>query len=343
MKNKQTIYLSTSMKYILFMICVLFSFSSTVAQKNTKTNIYVWDFKYSDTNIEEFADKLTDDFETELIKLDNYAVLQRRNHNLVLIHRDMENSISNVTNLSSEALDQLKTIQAEVVVFGELEKDEGSGVYEVTVFFQNLQSGKIPKKESVIIPLALINSNTHRKAYMKQLIEKLHAKEILKAKNDQFSFISKKLDTYLIKVKDVQIAYRDILDIALKNESYFKELEGTITSYNAIFNDLNDNGERYLIDFESVWGKTYGRDLENIYHDIMEDIHKKHILKLNDVRKKIWDYRSNQTSKNTRKQLKQEIMLDSKNSTLGLTADIDKTEDQIETLYNNLKTDMRTE
>ena len=50
------------------MICVLFSFSSTVAQKNTKTNIYVWDFKYSDTNIEEFADKLTDDFETELIK-----------------------------------------------------------------------------------------------------------------------------------------------------------------------------------------------------------------------------------------------------------------------------------
>jgi len=253
----------------------------------------------------------------------------------------MESEISNIKNLPTETVDKLKNISAEIVVFGELMEDTDSGVYEVTVFFQNLSNGEIPKKESVIIEKALIKSNSHRKEYMKSLMKKLHAKEILEAKNKQLSFISKKTDTYMVRVKDVQTAFDDIIDIALEKEEFFKELENTINNYNAIFIDLNNNREQYLLDFESVFGKAYGNDFETVYKGIMDDIHKKHILKLNTVRKKIWDYRKNQKNKKERERIKKEIIRDSENSTLGLNVAIDKVEDDINRLFFSIKKDMR--
>jgi hypothetical protein len=331
-------------KSILFILFIVLQLHTGLqAQKNNKTNVYVWDFKTPETTIKKFAEKFTDDFETELIKLDKYTVLQRRNHNLVLAHRDMENSISNLKNLPTETINKLKTIKAESVIFGELEEDVDSGIYEVTVFFQNLNSGEIPKKESIIIEKALIKSNSHRKQYMKDLLRKLHAKEILKAKNEQFTIISKKLDSYIVKVKDVQIAFRDIIDIALKREEYFKELEKTINAYNKIFIDLNDNGEKYLLDFKSAFGEPHTKNMETILNGILEDIHKRHILKLNHVRKKIWDYRANQGNKKEREKLKKEIIRNSENSTLGLNAAIDNVEDEIEKLFSELKKEMKIE
>ena len=101
--------------------------------------------------------------------------------------------------------------------------------------------------------------------------------------------------------------FNDIIEIALKKEEFFKELENTIYAYNNIFNDLNDNREAYLLGFESVFGKAYGNDLETIYKGIMDDIHKKHILKLNNVRKKIWTYRGSQTNRKERERIKKEI------------------------------------
>jgi len=315
---------------------------TTVMQSQNKaTNIYVWDFKVGDESIEKYAEKFTDDFETELIKWDDYTVLQRRNHSLVLVHRDMENRIPDIGNLSTDAISELKTIKAEIVVFGELTEDVESGVYEVTVFFQNLDTGDIPKKESILIEKALIKSNSHRKQYMKSLITKLHAKEILAAKNEQLGFMSNKMDTYLVKVKDAQTAFGDIISIALEKEEYFKELENTINAYNKIFVDLNDNREQYILEFESVFGKTYGSDLEMVYNGIMNDIHKKHILKLNNVRKKIWAYRDRQKNKNERERLRKEIIRDSENSTLGLHVAIDKVEDDMDQLFSMIKDEMR--
>ncbi|MEW4922909.1 hypothetical protein [Algibacter sp. 2305UL17-15] len=327
----------------IFIKCLSFVLFVSIQLMGTgqAQNVYVWDFKTKDPTIKKFAEKFTDDFETELIKLDNYTVLQRRNHNLVLVHRDMENAISNVKNLPAETVDKLKTIRAEIVVFGQLMEDVDSGVFEVTVFFQNLSNGEIPKKESIIIEKALIKSNSHRKQYMKDLITKLHAKEILDAKNEQLGFISKKMDTYMVRVKDVKIAFNDIIDIALKKEEYFKELENIINAYNEIFTDLNDNREKYLLDFQSVFGKAYGKDFEAVYKGILEDIHKKHILKLNDVRKKIWTYRESQLSKKERETIKKEIMRASENSTLGLNVAIDKVEDDMGRLFFNLKEEMK--
>ncbi|MFD1614001.1 hypothetical protein [Gelatiniphilus marinus] len=337
MKNSSVFFI----KRLGIMLFVLTQLVVTVQAQNSKTNVYVWDFKTNQETIKKFAEKFTDDFETELIKLDQYSVLQRRNYNLVLVHRNMENEISNIKNLPAETLNKLTTIKAKMVVFGELIEDSDSGVYEVTVFFQNLNNGEIPKKESIIIEKALIKSNSHRKQYMKNLIHKLHAKEMLEAKNKQFGFISKKMDTYFVRVKDVKTAFDDIISIALEQEEFFKELENTIDNYNEIFIDLNDNKEQYLLDFESVFGKAHGRDLESVYHGILEDIHKKHILKLNMVRKKIWDYRKNQKNKKERERIKKEIIRNSENSTIGLNTAIDKVEDDKDKLFSKIKEDLR--
>lgn len=176
---------------------------------------------------------------------------------------------------------------------------------------------------------------------MKHLITKLHAKEISIAKNKQFAFILKKMSTYIVRVKDVQIAFSDIIDMALKKEEYFKELETIIGNYNSAFMDLNDNGEQYLLEFESVFGKANGKEMEVIYNGIMNDIHKKYILKLNSVRTKIWTYRKNQTSRKEQDRLKKDIIRDSENSTLGLNVAIDKIEDEMDRLSFKLKEGMR--
>ncbi|WOD42825.1 hypothetical protein [Hwangdonia lutea] len=337
MRNNINLFIK-SLSLILFVATQLVV---PLQAQNTKTNVYVWDFKTNDQTIEKYAEKFTDDFETELIRLDKYTVLQRRNHNLVLTHRNMENTISNVKNLPTETVNKLKTIKAEMVAFGELTEDVDSGIYEVTVFFQNLSNGEIPKKENVIIAKDQIGSNSSRKAYMKSLIKKLHAKEILEAKSEQFSFISKKMDTYMIRVKDVQTAFDDTIDIAIENQEFFKDLDSTIKAYNSIYSDLSDNSEKYILDFESVFGKAYGKDFESVYKGIKEGIHKKHILKLNAIRKKIWDYQKNQNNKKERERIKKEIIRDSKNSTIGLNTAIDNVEDDMDKLFSNIKEDLR--
>lgn len=331
-------------KQLLILVCVFVAVPFALnAQGAAKVDIYVWDFNANTSEIEKYAAMLTEDFETELVKLKDYSVLQRRNHNLVVAHRDMEDAITNVTGLPSETINQLKTLRAEQVAFGKLIDDEESGVYEVTVFFQDLNNGEIQKKESISIDRPLLSSNSHRKQYMKKLIDKLHAQELLEAQNEQYVFVSEKFETYILRVKDVQIAFDDIIDIALRNEAYFRELEETIDAYNKIFIDLNANGEKYISGFEAVWGKAYGKDLESIYNDIMNDIHQKHILEMNDVRTQILEYRANQGNKKELKRLKQEIIRNSKDSSIGLTADIDKVEDQMDRLFLNLKAEMRTD
>ncbi len=96
-------------------------------------------------------------------------------------HRDMENSIVNIRDLPSSYMDSLKSIKADVVIFGELNFDTGSGVYEVVVTFQNLNE-IILKKEVVSIKKSLIDDNQFRRDFMRDLINQLHAKEVFKVK-----------------------------------------------------------------------------------------------------------------------------------------------------------------
>lgn len=205
---------------IRFLIAILIGILPVRAQSvaspvvNNDSIVYVWDFSVSDPSIKKIGSMLTNDFETELINSGLYTVLERRRFNRVLAQQNLEAKIAEIQNLPTVSMDSLKAIRAGVVIFGEVKDDIDSGVYEVTVTFQKLNE-VILRKGSILIGRGLIADNQTRKKYMKDLVDLLHAKELLAAKKEQYDLVSKTLATYIIRVKDVQKRFQDIARFAL--------------------------------------------------------------------------------------------------------------------------------
>lgn len=311
----------------------------TSAASQQKDSLYVWDFSVSNPELKRIGDMLTNDFETELIGLGWYTVLERRKYNRVQAHLDMENRISDFNNLSTASKDSLRKIRAGVVIFGEVKDDFESGQYEVTVAFQRLDGQKF-RQDFMLIGRGLINDNQTRKDKMRELVRKLHSKEFVEAKRSQFETVSEKLATYMVRVKNVQKGFQDIARFAMNNDNYFEELGQTIIDYNQIFDDLHNNGSRYHIDFTKNWDSERGRKLKAILDGIMNDIHKTYVLKLDKVRMDIWEYRTQSMSKNEKKAKKQEIIKGVRTTTDDLKRQIDIMDIEISTFLSHLTTEM---
>lgn len=311
----------------------------TNAESQKKDSLYVWDFSISNPELKRIGEMLTNDFETELIGLGWYTVLERRKYNRVQAHRDMENRISDFNNLSSASKDSLRKIRAGVVIFGEVKDDFESGQYEVTVAFQRLDGEKF-RQDFTLIGRGLINDNQTRKDKMRELVRKLHSKEFAEAKRNQFEKVSEKLSTYMVRVKNVQKGFQDIARFAMNNDNYFEELGQTIIDYNLIFDDLHNNGSRYHMDFTRNWDRERGRKLKAILDGIMNDIHKTYVLKLDKVRMDIWEYRTQSMSKNEKKAKKQEIIQGVRSTTDDLKRQIDIMDIEISTFLSHLTTEM---
>ncbi|MEM7381080.1 MAG: hypothetical protein AAF361_07765 [Bacteroidota bacterium] len=311
----------------------------TNAESQKKDSLYVWDFSIGNPELKRIGEMLTNDFETELIGLGWYTVLERRKYNRVQAHRDMENRISDFNNLSSASKDSLRKIRAGVVIFGEVKDDFESGQYEVTVAFQRLDGEKF-RQDFTLIGRGLINDNQTRKDKMRELVRKLHSKEFAEAKRNQFEKVSEKLSTYMVRVKNVQKGFQDIARFAMNNDNYFEELGQTIIDYNLIFDDLHNNGSRYHMDFTRNWDRERGRKLKAILDGIMNDIHKTYVLKLDKVRMDIWEYRTQSMSKNEKKAKKQEIIQGVRSTTDDLKRQIDIMDIEISTFLSHLTTEM---
>jgi len=316
---------------------ILRPMAETVSQNDSI--VYVWDFSVSDTSIREIGNMLTNDFETELINSGLYTVLERRRYNRVLAHRDQENKITDIQKLPATSMDSLKAIKAGVVIFGEVKDDINSGQYEVTVTFQNLNE-VILRKGSILIGRGLIADNQTRKDSMKELVNILHAKELLAAKKELFDLVSQTLSTYMVRVKDVQKEFKDIARFALNDQRYFEELGKKIFAYNDIFNELHNNGAKYLADFTTQWGAPRGQELEAIISGIMDDIHKTHILKLDKVRIAISEYRTSSANKSEKKNMKNEIMNSVNETTDDLKRQIDILDLKLITFLTHLRLEM---
>jgi len=330
---------------IRFLIAILIGILPVRAQSvaspvvNNDSIVYVWDFSVSDPSIKKIGSMLTNDFETELINSGLYTVLERRRFNRVLAQQNLEAKIAEIQNLPTVSMDSLKAIRAGVVIFGEVKDDIDSGVYEVTVTFQKLNE-VILRKGSILIGRGLIADNQTRKKYMKDLVDLLHAKELLAAKKEQYDLVSKTLATYIIRVKDVQKRFQDIARFALKDTSYFNELAHTILDYNDIFNDLNNNRAKYQMDFTKQWKEASGKELEDIMNGILDNIHKTYILKLDKVRTAIWDYRESKSRAGEKKKMKNKIINDVKETTDDLERQIDIMDLKINTFLSRLKDEM---
>jgi len=301
--------------------------------------VYVWDFSVNDSSIKKIGNMLTNDFETELINSGLYTVLERRRYNRVLAHQNLENQIGEVQSLPAASMDTLRAIKAGAVIFGEVKDDIDSGVYEVTVTFQSLNE-VILRKGSILIGRGLIADNQTRKNAMKDLLNRLHAKELLAGKKEQYDRVSKVLSTYMLRVKDVQKEYADMALFAFDDQNYLDELGSRIRDYNEIFDDFNNNGPKYIMDFTRQWKEPRGHELGVIFSGILDDIHKTQILKLDEVRIKIGEYQRSSLSKTEKRKMRDEILKVVKTITDDLKTQIDIMDLKISSFQSHIRTEM---
>ncbi|WP_149274915.1 hypothetical protein [Pareuzebyella sediminis] len=333
------------MLILTFSFWALFFNNVLAKEQNIASNdsiVYVWDFSVSDPSIREIGTMLTNDFETELINSGLYTVLERRRYNRVLAHQNLENKIADIQNLPAASIDSLKANRAGVVIFGEVKDDIDSGVYEVTVTFQGL-SEVILRKGSVLIGRGLIRDNQTRKEYMKELLDKVHRKELLAAKNSQYHTISKLLETYIIRVKDVSKEFKDVTKYALDHPEYTGEIVKVVNNYNTIFNDINGNGSKYLMEFGQYWPPTKSQELQIIFNNILDETHKTHILKLDKIRTAILEYQTHSGSKKEKEKKKADILKNLERNIDDLNRQVDILDLRIHTFLSYLQTEMNNE
>jgi hypothetical protein len=192
------------------------------------------------------------------------------------------------------------------------------------------------KKESILIGRGLILDNNTRKEKMKELLARLHRKELEETRTAQFEWISSVLSSYIVRTKNVQKEFQDMAQAAFDNEQYFNQLNNTIIEYNEVFEDINDNHDKYQIDFSKNWGSQESQELDNIFRDILNDIHKSHILRLDKVRIEMLNYW--QSSNRQKKKVKREEILKSVDTiTRDLQTQIGITEIEVSNFLADLR------
>ncbi len=306
---------------LFFISGILGTMAPIIAQPNDKLHVYVWDFSVSNDSLNTFGTSFTNDFESQLVNLEKYVVLERRRYDRIMAHQDMENQISDIRNISSPSKDSLAANRADAVFFGALIFDNGSGEFELSIALQDLEGVKL-KQENIVFKKGIIYDNANRKRIVTDLLDKLYAKEVLAEKKEQFELIDKKLSTYRARVDEISKRYGEVIKTLLVEPDpteYVDELKQKIKAYNEIWNDLNDNKGKYLQDFGSHWGNDRLRDFKDIYSNIMNDFHERFIRKLDEVIVEINDYRSDQSSSKKEKKDEQKRII---NKTNKMTDDI---------------------
>lgn len=103
----------------------LLSISTNIltAQNNLCQNVYIWDFKTAGNERNFVTKTLSNEIEDILTQVNTCKILQRRKYADIQKQIDNEIQISNVEGISSYLKNQLRTIQAERVLFGEVEQD----------------------------------------------------------------------------------------------------------------------------------------------------------------------------------------------------------------------------
>ncbi|TMU57460.1 hypothetical protein [Flagellimonas algicola] len=296
--------------------------------------LYVWDFSTEIPELKNVASELTSDFETELINLDRYRILDRRNYSRLVSVQKIEEEASDIKNLTNSSIDNLEVNKAEIVVFGELKENVNSGEYNLTVIFQKL-NGEISRKSSIFIRRGLISDNTTREESIRKLILQLHEREIKETQQKELESISNLLYTYLLRVEEVWRSYGDI-SFMLDAPSYPVEFSNQIEAYNEIFERIHNNRDKIISDFSTNWDKAQTQVLNEIIESIIYDVHERNILKLDQVRMEIDRYRL-EKSKKVKKRLREEIIQKTRKWTGDLQFSIELLKVKTESFLNDLR------
>lgn len=134
---------------ILIFSCLMFSLSS-YGQENLCANTYLWDFKTVNDERNFVTERLSNEVEDILSQIAECKIIQRRRYAEIQRQVDNEVQISNVEGISYDLISQLKTIQAEHVLFGVVEQDFSFNV-SLRLRLEHLQTKQI-KTATILIP-----------------------------------------------------------------------------------------------------------------------------------------------------------------------------------------------
>lgn len=140
------------------------------AVTTVRPKVYVWTFQSRTVTDATLLDNISDEFETLVVQLGKYQVLQRRTLARLLKQRDDESrllsSLSNIDQLDRETLE---TADAEAVFFGTVVNDIASGTVKISVTLESFDSSILWKGEVLMRPLVLQDPEL-RKERLKSLL-----------------------------------------------------------------------------------------------------------------------------------------------------------------------------
>ncbi len=133
---------------------------------------YVWDFSAGNDDLNDLAILFTDEFEEALINTRLGIPLERRNYAKLFMQKESEIEIASFEMITDSDLDQLKTLQANFVIFGSVQDDVEGGVIKISVSVQAFDS-RVLAKESVLLTRGKRFDTESRQKSMDNLANKL--------------------------------------------------------------------------------------------------------------------------------------------------------------------------
>jgi hypothetical protein len=94
------------------------------------------------------------------------------------------------------------------------------------------------------------------------------------------------VDKYILELRDLRDAFRLVVPYAATNLDAVTALKQAMVEYNAAFEELNNNRGAFLSALRDHWEPATGallvRDLEDVYVQAIDDIHRGYVLPLNE-------------------------------------------------------------
>lgn len=108
--------------------------------------------------------------------------------------------------------------------------------------------------------------------------------ELRRRQTDVKPALFRTIDRYLLELKDLRTAFQLVVPQAATHTGARDALQAAITEYNAAYEDVNNNRNAFLSNIRNLWegarAEGLERDLADVYTEIVEEIHKPHVLPL---------------------------------------------------------------
>jgi hypothetical protein len=228
---------------LVLILFASFLFSQPAGKEEpSKIKISVWEFsnQFVEESEKKHANRLTNDFETEVTQSGFYDVIELRERAQLEEQRALHQLIFNIEELSEEERSQLEEQQTEAVFFGKLIYSDDSKEYTLEAKLQHM-NGRLLRKGSVYLNQSDLSTNENRRAKIRELFMDVH-KQIyeaqrqakLKLQKEQYELIVQKLNKHIARTEDLTTQFRR-LDLSLVSQEYLDEYNQSIYRYNEIY------------------------------------------------------------------------------------------------------------